>query len=273
MGPMNTEPTMMTIGSFAEITLLSQKALRLYDESGLLTPARVDPANGYRFYAQEQAATGRLIALLRAAGMPLHTVARVIQCSSPGEARALIDAFGEALHTATTASATVLARARRQLTEEPMHDITTAPATEDAVLSELVYPEAGRLDETIRAALGRLGAIATARAMSVTGDPFGVFHGPVNDDSNLRAQRRCDGHGRRYRLPGDPRGLRHRVRMGRAHREPHGRAAPRDLACAAVGGGRDRDHRVVAVRGGRRRLTPAGCRGSPAASAGAPSVH
>lgn len=183
MGLMNTEPTMMTIGSFAEVTLLSQKALRLYDERGLLRPARVDPANGYRLYSQDQAATGRLISLLRAAGMPLDTVAGVIECSSPGEALARIDAYADALRTATLASAAVLARARHHLTEEPMQNITTAPATDDLVLSELIYPRVGQLDPAIREALDRLGAVASERGLAVTGDPFGVFHGPVDEES------------------------------------------------------------------------------------------
>ncbi|MCU1409792.1 MAG: hypothetical protein JWR04_499 [Rhodoglobus sp.] len=184
MGPMNTEPTMMTIGSFAEVTLLSQKALRLYDERGLLRPARVDPANGYRLYSQDQAATGRLISLLRAAGMPLDTVAGVIECSSSGEALARIDAFADALHSATIASATVLDRARRYLTEEPMQDITTAPATDEPVLSELAYPVVDKLDTTIREALERLEALAAERGLTVTGDPFGIFHAPVNEESS-----------------------------------------------------------------------------------------
>jgi hypothetical protein len=34
---------LMTIGAFAERTLLSPKALRLYDRVGLLPPARTDP--------------------------------------------------------------------------------------------------------------------------------------------------------------------------------------------------------------------------------------
>lgn len=179
---MYTEP-MMTIGAFAEVTLLSQKALRLYDERGLLRPARVDPSNGYRLYSQEQAATGRLISLLRAAGMPLEAVAGVVECSSPSEALARIDAYAEALHAATTSSITVLDRARRYLTEEPMQDISIARATDDIVLSELVYPRVHEIDETIRTALDRLGALVAGRGLTVTGDPFGVFHGRIDEDS------------------------------------------------------------------------------------------
>ncbi|MCW2907565.1 MAG: hypothetical protein JWL68_2354, partial [Actinomycetia bacterium] len=37
---------MLTIGEFARASRLSPKALRLYDELRLLTPARVDPDSG-----------------------------------------------------------------------------------------------------------------------------------------------------------------------------------------------------------------------------------
>src|SRR5262245_50183248 len=40
----------LTISEFGRRTGLSHKALRLYDVSGLLPPAQVDPANGYRLY-------------------------------------------------------------------------------------------------------------------------------------------------------------------------------------------------------------------------------
>jgi DNA-binding transcriptional MerR regulator len=42
---------LMSIGEFARLSRLSAKALRLYDELGLLPPAQVDPGSGYRWYA------------------------------------------------------------------------------------------------------------------------------------------------------------------------------------------------------------------------------
>jgi len=45
---------LMSSGAFARASGLSRKALRLYDELGLLSPARVDPHSGYRFYEPPQ---------------------------------------------------------------------------------------------------------------------------------------------------------------------------------------------------------------------------
>ncbi len=63
-----------TIGVFARACRLSPKALRLYDELGLLRPARVDPDSGYRFYDPAQLERARLVAWLRRLGMPLARI-------------------------------------------------------------------------------------------------------------------------------------------------------------------------------------------------------
>ena len=44
----------VSIGEFARGSHLSVKALRLYDELGVLVPARVDEASGYRYYDAAQ---------------------------------------------------------------------------------------------------------------------------------------------------------------------------------------------------------------------------
>ncbi|GAB1508380.1 MerR family transcriptional regulator [Actinophytocola sp. KF-1] len=69
---------LLTIGEFARASRLSAKALRLYDELGLLRPAVVDPVNGYRRYAPDQLETARVVAWLRRIGMPLAEIRAVL---------------------------------------------------------------------------------------------------------------------------------------------------------------------------------------------------
>ncbi|WP_051815862.1 MerR family DNA-binding transcriptional regulator, partial [Glycomyces tenuis] len=61
----------LTAGEFATMTGLSAKALRLYAERGILTPASVDPVSGYRSYARSQLRHGITTDLLRRAQVPL----------------------------------------------------------------------------------------------------------------------------------------------------------------------------------------------------------
>ncbi|WP_240619519.1 MerR family transcriptional regulator [Blastococcus sp. TF02-8] len=64
----------MTIGEFARAAGLTAKALRLYDETGLVRPAEVDAHTGYRYYRDDQLDRARLIARLRMVGMPLDRI-------------------------------------------------------------------------------------------------------------------------------------------------------------------------------------------------------
>jgi serine/threonine protein phosphatase PrpC len=73
----------LTSGDFARASRLSRKALRLYDELGLLSPRRVDPATGYRYYTPAQLEQARLVAWLRRLGMPLARIRKV--CALPND--------------------------------------------------------------------------------------------------------------------------------------------------------------------------------------------
>lgn len=68
----------MSIGEFARRSRLSAKALRLYDELGLLPPARVDEDSGYRFYEPGQLKQARLIAALRQLQVPLAEIKAIL---------------------------------------------------------------------------------------------------------------------------------------------------------------------------------------------------
>ncbi|WP_067450251.1 MerR family transcriptional regulator [Actinomadura macra] len=69
---------LLPIGRFARLCRLSVKQLRHYDDLGLLAPAWIDPASGYRYYRPDQARDALSIGLLRALDVPLPMVARVL---------------------------------------------------------------------------------------------------------------------------------------------------------------------------------------------------
>ncbi|MYX95583.1 MerR family transcriptional regulator [Streptomyces sp. SID486] len=93
---------LLTIGTFAKASRLSPKALRLYDELGLLAPARVDPVTGYRLYAPEQLDQARLVAWLRRLGMPLARIRQVCTLEA-GPAAEEIRAFWAQVEADTAA--------------------------------------------------------------------------------------------------------------------------------------------------------------------------
>jgi DNA-binding transcriptional MerR regulator len=68
----------MGIGEFAGRSGLSARALRIYDELGLLAPARVDEDSSYRFYEPGQLKQARLIASLRQLHFPLGEIKAIL---------------------------------------------------------------------------------------------------------------------------------------------------------------------------------------------------
>ncbi len=69
---------MMNIGEFAALTGLTIRALRHYDEQGILTPAEVAPSSRYRRYTADQLPQAMKLAALRRADLPLPDVGRIL---------------------------------------------------------------------------------------------------------------------------------------------------------------------------------------------------
>lgn len=68
----------LSIGNFAVRCRLSVKALRHYDELGLLRPDHVDLGTGYRYYDRRQAPVAIAIALLRSLDVPLPAIRELL---------------------------------------------------------------------------------------------------------------------------------------------------------------------------------------------------
>jgi DNA-binding transcriptional MerR regulator len=86
---------LMPIGALARLSRLSVKALRRYDAEGLLVPAWVDPATGYRYYRRDQVRVAAAIALLRSLDVPLATIRQLLAADEPRRRRELLAAERE----------------------------------------------------------------------------------------------------------------------------------------------------------------------------------
>jgi len=69
---------MFRIGEFSRIARVSGRLLRYYDSIGLLSPQRIDPATGYRYYSAEQLGRLNRILALKDLGLSLEQVARMV---------------------------------------------------------------------------------------------------------------------------------------------------------------------------------------------------
>ena len=122
---------MLTIGEFARETGLTAKALRLYDDLGLLAPADVDDRTGYRYYAPDQVDCARLVARLRSAGVPLRRIATIVELDSREAAAAELLSYWRQVEADTASARDVVAalvsQMRGHTTMEAIDD-TTATA-------------------------------------------------------------------------------------------------------------------------------------------------
>ena len=92
----------ISIGEFSRRSRLSLKALRLYDERGVLVPSRVDQGSGYRYYGTAQLDQARLVVMLRELQLPLAAIKELLACD-PADAATRIAEYwrgAEAAHDA-----------------------------------------------------------------------------------------------------------------------------------------------------------------------------
>ena len=179
---------LLSIGTFGRRARLSAKALRLYDRTGLLVPAAVDPRTGYRRYRESQLLRARLIVMMRRAGVPLAQVAEIVAAPGPGGADLLTAYWAEA-ERRFGVQRELVSRLRTSL----LSGTSPVPAgafgiRERDIPAQLVLTEQRSLRITglkgwLPEALRRLAATATSHG-GLDGDVFVVYHGEVNEDSD-----------------------------------------------------------------------------------------
>ena len=79
---MNTTQRTFSIGQLAEKTGLTRRALRIYEQAGLLVPERA--ANDYRSYTERQVEEAMVIRDLRGAGLSLKVIGELVAIKRTG---------------------------------------------------------------------------------------------------------------------------------------------------------------------------------------------
>jgi DNA-binding transcriptional MerR regulator len=125
----------ISIGEFARRSRLSLKALRLYDERGVLVPARVDQASGYRYYDTAQLDQARLVVMLRQLQLPLAAVRELLACDPADAATRIAEHWrdAEAAHDARRELADYLV-SRLRGKRPVMYEVATREMPERSLL-------------------------------------------------------------------------------------------------------------------------------------------
>ncbi|GAA1484085.1 MerR family transcriptional regulator [Brachybacterium fresconis] len=122
------DETLLSIGELAAASGLSPKALRMYADSELLPPRRVDPFTGYRSYGTDQVERARLIAALRGLGMGLARIRVVCDLDAAAAVSELRSWWRQEEADILSRGAAVYSLAR-DLGELPTEDTTMTTST------------------------------------------------------------------------------------------------------------------------------------------------
>lgn len=183
---------LMTIGEFSAATWLSPKALRFYDQKGLLSPDTVESYSGYRKYSPTQILTARLITMLRRIDMPLEQIGELLE-AAPEERAAQVARYREReaeQHARLQSLARFIEHAVSSGSLEgdgqpgvSNFEVATRTVLEAALLTATRYSPAKELPGVIRDNAARLFSWAEQRGGS-TGQLIVVYHGQVGWESD-----------------------------------------------------------------------------------------
>ncbi len=156
------------IGRFAFISRLSRRALRFYDERGLLEPAYVDEWTGYRYYSLDQLAAADSIRELREIDLPLDEVRLAL--ADPARLNELLDGQEARLRERAAESERALALlCKLREREEPMPisvEIRELPAQRAACVEmrsalDRIGPDCEQAFGRVMGTLGAAGVVPT----------------------------------------------------------------------------------------------------------------
>lgn len=178
---------LISIGDFSKASQLSIKALRYYHEEGMLVPAEVDSATGYRRYDPDQLATALTIGRLRSLELPVAEIAAILASPDPESVAVVLKAHRaqmedrlEAIERILSSVYELLGEAARQTAH--VHE-RWAPA--QTIVSVRGITPAANLGAFLDAANAELNAFLAERELLAAGHSGALYTGESFDEDAL----------------------------------------------------------------------------------------
>lgn len=178
--------TLMPIGRFSEMTRLSIKALRLYDEMKLLEPAQVDPSTGYRYYTPGQANRGEAIRRLRSLDMPLDDIREVL-AAEPDVARKLLDEHRRRLEDELARGEAMLDFLSNIIEGKERlmpYEVSIKEIPDQSVAAIREHVSMGTIEEAIAAGFSGIVQALNSRGTDIAGTPFIIYHDVIDEETD-----------------------------------------------------------------------------------------
>jgi DNA-binding transcriptional MerR regulator len=173
------------IGRFSRITRLSVKALRRYADDGLLLPAFVDPASGYRYYTYAQARDAELIRLLRSLDVPISGIRQALAAPDRQAFTEVLDEHRRRIEGEMARQERMLAFLHRLIeTEGTLMSYEVNLKSVAAQFAAVVRSQAtaATMAATVGASFGAAAAAVQRAGATFSGPPFFTMASPPDDE-------------------------------------------------------------------------------------------
>ena len=178
---------LVPIGRFSKMTRLSVKALRRYDEIGLLKPAQVDETTGYRYYHLGQANRAEAVRILRSVDMPLDDIKAILEADNTEATHAHLMAHRERLAGRLAAQERMLAYLEALITREEgvlPYEVTIEQVAPQLIAAVKKHTRLRQVSDDIGAGFGSLLQALGRAGTAPAGPPLLVFHTVIDEETD-----------------------------------------------------------------------------------------
>jgi effector-binding domain-containing protein len=169
------------------MTRLSVKALRLYDENGLLPPAQIDPSSRYRYHDLGQANRAEAVRILRSVDMPLDEIRAILETDDPvlAHKQLVIHRWRPAERLATQERTLVYLESLIQRKEGIVpYDVQIIEETPQLVAATKIRTNLSRIGTDIGTGFGSLMQALGREGVAASGPPLIVYHQVIDEETD-----------------------------------------------------------------------------------------
>jgi DNA-binding transcriptional MerR regulator len=170
----------MKMGVFSRMTGLSQKALRIYDRSGLLSPARVNRETRYSYYLPGQLPDAMRIKMMRQLGISLDDIKVLMEKRAPDEINDFLERQADKLKRQIWECERALLFLEQLMRDYDsvlnMYEVTEAEFAGCVVISIREEVAKKKFDEKVEEHRNRLTAFLASSGVSLAGHSMALLH-------------------------------------------------------------------------------------------------
>lgn len=176
---------LLPIGRFSQITRLSIRMLRHYDELGVLKPALVDADSGYRYYSLAQATDAEKIRLLRSLEMPLEEISNLLG-ASPTELQTQLEQHKARLQARLVQYQQVIATLEHLSSQDlSSYSVRLRQEAAQPVLVKRCHSSLETMKNQLASTFAELFAVLGRQGIRLVGAPFVLYLSPEFSEDDL----------------------------------------------------------------------------------------